>query len=59
MAHRKIKAVAMTRGIRDRIYEQLKNMSNAEALAFYREQARLMDAKVARLVKPKRKRVHA
>jgi len=59
MAQQKIKAVEMTRQIRDKIYEQIKDMSPAEQLAFYREHARLMNAKAAKLVKPKRKPVHA
>ena len=59
MAQQKIKAVEMTRQIRDKIYEQIKDMSHAELLAFYREHARLMNLKAAKLVKPKRKRVHA
>ena len=41
----------MTRSIRDKHYEQLRHLSRAERLAFYREQARLMNAKAATLVK--------
>jgi hypothetical protein len=59
MAQLTIKAVEMTRQIRDKIYEQTKNMSRAELLAFYRERARRMNAKAATLVKTKRKPVHA
>ncbi len=59
MAHQKIKAVEMTRKIRDRIYEQVKDLSPAEQLAFFREGARRMNAKAATLVKTKRKPVHA
>lgn len=55
----KIKAVEMTRKIRDRIYEQVKDLSPAEQLAFYREGARRMNAKAAVLIKRKRKPVHA
>ena len=54
-----INAVEMTRQIRDRIYEQVKDLSPAEQLAFYRERARLMNAKAAKLIKSKRKPVHA
>jgi len=53
MAQLKIKAVEMTRRIRDKHYEQLIGLSQAERLAFYREQARLMNAKAAKLVKGK------
>ncbi len=59
MAHAKIKTVQMTRQIRDRIYQQVKNLSHAEQLAFYRNRARLMNAPVARLRKPKHRCVHA
>ena len=41
----------MTRRIRDRNYERLRHLSRAERLAFYREQARLMNAKAAAMVK--------
>ena len=51
MAEQKIDAVKMTRSIRDKNYERLRDLSRAERLAFYREQARLMDAKAATLVK--------
>jgi len=51
MAEQKIDAVKMTRSIRDKNYERLRDLSRAERLAFYREQARLMDAKAAMLVK--------
>lgn len=51
MAEQKIDAVKMTRTIRDRNYERLRHLSRAERLAFYREQARLMNAKAATLVK--------
>jgi hypothetical protein len=59
MAQLTIKAVEMTRQIRDKHYEQLRGLSRAERLAFYREQARLMNAKAATLGKNKRKPVHA
>ncbi len=51
MAEKKIDAIKMTRSIRDKQYEQLRRMSRTERLAFYREQARLMDAKAATLIK--------
>ena len=59
MAQQKIKAVEMTRQIRDKIYEQIKDMSPAEQLAFYREHARLMNAKAEQLLKAKRTPTHA
>jgi hypothetical protein len=59
MAELTIKAVEMTRQIRDKHYEQMKNMSRAERLAFYREQARLMNEKAEQLLKQKRKLEHA
>jgi hypothetical protein len=37
--------MAMTRRIRDRNYERLRYLSRADRLAFYREQARLLNAK--------------
>ncbi len=51
MAELKIDAVKMVRRIRDRNYERLRHLSRAERLAFYREQARLMNAKAATLIK--------
>ncbi|MBX2997607.1 MAG: hypothetical protein KF893_03780 [Caldilineaceae bacterium] len=51
MAEQRIDAVKMTRSIRDRNYERLRHLSRAERLAFYREQARLMNAKALTLVK--------
>ena len=59
MAQPTIKAVKMTRQIRDRMYLRLKNLTPAEQLAFFREHARLMNAKATKLMKTKRKRVHA
>lgn len=59
MAHQKIKTIEMTRQIRDRMYLRLKDLPPAEQLAFYREHARLMNAKAAKLVKTKHKPVHA
>jgi len=59
MAELTIKAVEMTRQIRDKHYEQTKNMSRAERLAFYREQARLMNEKAEQLLKAKRELEHA
>jgi hypothetical protein len=58
MAQQTIKAVEMTRQIRDRIYGQMKDMSPAEQLAFFREHARLMNAQAKKLGKTKRKPVH-
>jgi hypothetical protein len=49
MAEQKIDAIKMTRGIRDKNYERLRHLSRAERLAFYREQARLMNARAAAL----------
>ena len=46
-----IDAIQMTRSIREKNCERLCNLSRAERLAFYREQARLMNAKAATLVK--------
>ena len=54
-----IKAVEMTRQIRDKNYLRLQGLSRAQRIAFYREQARLMNAKAATLGKMKRKPVHA
>ncbi len=53
MAHQKIKTVEMTLRIREKNYQRLLGLSRAERLAFYREHARLMNAKAARLVKAK------
>lgn len=50
MAQPKIDAIQMTRGIRERNAERLRHLSREERLAFYREQARLMNAKAATLV---------
>ena len=51
MAEQKIDAIMMTRNIRDKNYERLYHLSRAERLAYYREQASLMNAKAATLVK--------
>jgi hypothetical protein len=51
MAEQTIDAVKMTRSIRDANYERLRDVSRDERLAFYREQARLMNAKAATLFK--------
>ncbi len=59
MVRQKIKAVEMTRQIRDRIYEQVKDLSPAEQWAFYRERARLMNEKAKKLVRVRRKLKHA
>ena len=54
MAEQKIDAIKMVRSIRDRNYERLRHLSRAERLAFYREQARLMNAKAATLIEPEK-----
>jgi hypothetical protein len=51
MAELRIDTVKMTRSIRDKNYERLHHLLRAEHLAFYREQARLMNAKAAELIK--------
>ena len=51
MAEQKSDAIAMTRHIRDKSYEHLRHLSRAERLAFYQEQARLMNAKAAAMVR--------
>ena len=51
MAEQTIDTVKMTRSLRDNNYERLRDMSRAERLAFYREQARLMNAKAATLIR--------
>ena len=51
MAEQIIDAVKMTRSIRDKNFERLRHLSRAERLAFYREQACLMNAKAVTLVK--------
>jgi len=51
MAEQKIDAIKMTRSIRENNYARLRSLSRAERLAFYREQARLMNEKAAALVK--------
>lgn len=53
----KIKAVEMTRRIREKNYERLQGMSHAERLAFYRKQAKRMNAKAARLAKMKKSKL--
>jgi len=59
MAQLTIKAVEMTRQIRDRHYQQLLGLSRAERLAFYREHARLMNLKAEQIRKSMEKRVNA
>jgi hypothetical protein len=46
-----IKAVEMTRQIRDRHAEQLAGKTHAERMAFYREQAKKLQKKVPALLK--------
>ena len=47
MAKNGIKAVEMTRRIRDAHYEQLKGKSPEERIAFYRQKAQAVEARVA------------
>ena len=51
MARQKIDAIQMTRSIREKNCERLRNLSRTERLAFYRDQACLMNTKAAILVK--------
>jgi hypothetical protein len=51
MAEQRIDAIKMIRAIRDQNYGRLRNISRAERLAFYRKQARLMNAKAVALTK--------
>lgn len=53
----KIKAVEMTRRIREKNYERLQGMSRAKRLAFYRERAKRMNAKAAQLAKTKKSKL--
>ena len=59
MAQLVIKAVEMTRQIRDNNYQRLLGLSRAERLAYYREHARLMDAKAKKLWKKDRSPANA
>ncbi len=52
MAIAKIDAIKMTRAIREKNSERLSHLSRTERLAFYREQARLMNSKTAALIEP-------
>jgi hypothetical protein len=45
-----IQAVEMTRHIRDLNYERTRNMTHAQRLVFYREQAEIMRAKAKALL---------
>lgn len=47
MAKNEIKAVEMTRRIRDAHYEQLKGKSPEERIAFYRRKAQAVESHVA------------
>lgn len=49
MTRKRIDAIEMTRGIRDENHERLRGLSRAERLAYYKEQARLMNEKAATL----------
>ena len=51
MVQPKIDTIKMTRSIREKNSEQLRHLSRTERLAFYREQASLMNKKAATLVK--------
>ena len=42
----KLKAVEMTRRIRDQHYEQLKDKTHAERIAFYKQQAQELHARL-------------
>ena len=59
MAEQKIDTIKMTRTIRDKHYELLRHLSRAERLAFYREQARLMNDKAAILIKETMSQIRA
>ncbi len=50
MVQPRIDAIQMTRGIREKNAERLRHLSSEERLAYYREQARLMNAKAATLM---------
>lgn len=58
MENQNIKTNEMTRQIRDKHYEQLRGLTRAERLAFYRDHARLMNAKAEQILKAKRERVN-
>jgi len=60
MVQPKIDAIQMTRDIREGNAERLGRLSREERLAYYREQARLMNAKAATLMpKDPNKPAHA
>jgi hypothetical protein len=48
-----IKAVEMTRSIREQHYQRLSGKSHRERIAFYREQARKMETRVPILLRDK------
>jgi|ADurb_Cas_03_Slu_FD_contig_21_2067891_length_645_multi_4_in_0_out_0_2 hypothetical protein len=49
MTQRSIDAIEMTRAIRDKNHERLRGLSRTERLAYYKEQARLMNERAAAL----------
>ena len=53
MTHQKIDAIEMTRGIREKNHERLNSMPRSERLAYYKEQARRMNARAAALLSAK------
>ena len=54
MKQNKVKAIEMVRVIRDRQYEQTKNMSNEEKIAFYQERARILMAQLKTIIDAKK-----
>lgn len=50
MSRQRIDAVQMTRRIREMNQDRFRGMSRSERLAYYREQARLMNEKASVLV---------
>ena len=55
MKQNKIKTIEMVRQIRDKQYEQTKDMSTAEKIAFYRERSNTLLAQLQTIVDAKRK----
>jgi hypothetical protein len=52
----KINAIEMTRRIRDKHYRHLRGSSTSERLAFYRTQAKRMNATAAKMAARKRRK---
>jgi len=48
MQEPEIRTVEMVRSIRDAHYEQIKDLSSQEKIAFFREKARLLHAEIGR-----------